>query len=124
MPGRATGFGTVGSPLSYSGLPPRGIRNTQKLASASPAKAEAIFFSGTVGVRVDSFCWVAAPRRGASSRPGTVDPPNRPQGNRPSLTRGKSYQRQEALKQRASRKETLAEIAKSYAVDISMISRL
>ena len=33
------------------------------------------------------------------------------------------YQRQEALKRRAAG-ETLAEIAKSYAVDISMISRL
>jgi hypothetical protein len=32
------------------------------------------------------------------------------------------YQRQEALKRRAG--ETLAEIAKSYAVDVSMISRL
>src|ERR1700756_3699253 len=35
----------------------------------------------------------------------------------------KLYQRQEALKRRAAG-ETLAEIAKSYAVDISMISRL
>jgi hypothetical protein len=34
-----------------------------------------------------------------------------------------SYQRKEAIKRRAAG-ETLAEIAKSYAVDISMISRL
>jgi hypothetical protein len=33
------------------------------------------------------------------------------------------YQRKEAIKRRAAG-ETLAEIAKSYAVDISMISRL
>jgi hypothetical protein len=33
------------------------------------------------------------------------------------------FQRREALKRRAAG-ETLAEIAKSYAVDISMISRL
>ena len=33
------------------------------------------------------------------------------------------YQRKEALKRRAT-DETLAEIAKSYAVDLSMISRL
>ena len=33
------------------------------------------------------------------------------------------YQRKEALKRRAAG-ETLAEIAKSYAVDVSMISRL
>jgi hypothetical protein len=34
-----------------------------------------------------------------------------------------TFQRTEALKRRAAG-ETLAEIAKSYAVDISMISRL
>jgi hypothetical protein len=34
-----------------------------------------------------------------------------------------AYQRQEAIKRRAAG-ETLSEIAKSYAVDISMISRL
>ena len=34
-----------------------------------------------------------------------------------------NYQRQEAIKRRAEG-ETLASIAKSYAVDISMISRL
>jgi DNA invertase Pin-like site-specific DNA recombinase len=41
-------------------------------------------------------------------------------GRKPKLS---DYQRQEALKRRAAG-ETLAEIAKSYAVDISMISRL
>ena len=41
-------------------------------------------------------------------------------GRRPKLS---DYQRQEAIKRRAAG-ETLAEIAKSYAVDISMISRL
>jgi hypothetical protein len=41
-------------------------------------------------------------------------------GRKPKLS---EYQRKEALKRRASG-ETLAEIAKSYAVDISMISRL
>ena len=41
-------------------------------------------------------------------------------GRKPKLS---DYQRQEALKRRASG-ETLAEIAKSYAVDVSMISRL
>ena len=41
-------------------------------------------------------------------------------GRKPKLS---EYQRQEALKRRAAG-ETLAEIAKSYAVDISMISRL
>jgi DNA invertase Pin-like site-specific DNA recombinase len=42
-------------------------------------------------------------------------------GRKPKLS---DYQRQEALKRRATGDETLAEIAKSYAVDISMISRL
>src|SRR6266403_3748556 len=41
-------------------------------------------------------------------------------GRKPKLS---EYQRREALKRRAAG-ETLAEIAKSYAVDISMISRL
>jgi DNA invertase Pin-like site-specific DNA recombinase len=41
-------------------------------------------------------------------------------GRKPKLS---EYQRAEALKRRAAG-ETLAEIAKSYAVDISMISRL
>jgi DNA invertase Pin-like site-specific DNA recombinase len=41
-------------------------------------------------------------------------------GRKPKLT---EFQRKEALKRRAAG-ETLAEIAKSYAVDISMISRL
>lgn len=41
-------------------------------------------------------------------------------GRKPKLS---TYQRQEALKRRAAG-ETLAEIARSYAVDISMISRL
>jgi DNA invertase Pin-like site-specific DNA recombinase len=41
-------------------------------------------------------------------------------GRRPKLS---EYQRQEAIKRRANG-ETLASIAKSYAVDISMISRL
>jgi DNA invertase Pin-like site-specific DNA recombinase len=41
-------------------------------------------------------------------------------GRKPKLT---DHQRKEALKRRATG-ETLAEIAKSYAVDISMISRL
>jgi DNA invertase Pin-like site-specific DNA recombinase len=41
-------------------------------------------------------------------------------GRRPKLS---DFQRQEALKRRAAG-ETLAEIARSYAVDISMISRL
>jgi DNA invertase Pin-like site-specific DNA recombinase len=41
-------------------------------------------------------------------------------GRKPKLS---DYQRQEALKRRAAG-ETLAEIAKSYAVDLSMISRL
>jgi DNA invertase Pin-like site-specific DNA recombinase len=41
-------------------------------------------------------------------------------GRKPKLS---EYQRQEALKRRAAG-ETLAEIAKSYAVDVSMISRL
>src|SRR6201987_710150 len=41
-------------------------------------------------------------------------------GTKPKLS---DYQRQEALKRRATG-ETLAEIARSYAVDISMISRL
>ena len=41
-------------------------------------------------------------------------------GRKPKLS---AYQRAEALKRRAAG-ETLAEIAKSYAVDISMISRL
>jgi DNA invertase Pin-like site-specific DNA recombinase len=41
-------------------------------------------------------------------------------GRKPKLS---SYQRAEAIKRRAAG-ETLAEIAKSYAVDISMISRL
>jgi DNA invertase Pin-like site-specific DNA recombinase len=42
-------------------------------------------------------------------------------GRKPKLS---PFQRQEALKRRAAGVETLAEIAKSYAVDISMISRL
>jgi DNA invertase Pin-like site-specific DNA recombinase len=41
-------------------------------------------------------------------------------GRKPKLS---DYQRQEAIKRRAAG-ETLASIAKSYAVDISMISRL
>jgi DNA invertase Pin-like site-specific DNA recombinase len=41
-------------------------------------------------------------------------------GRKPKLS---AYQRQEAIKRRAAG-ETLAEIAKSYAVDLSMISRL
>jgi hypothetical protein len=41
-------------------------------------------------------------------------------GRKPKLS---EYQRKEALERRASG-ETLAEIAKSHAVDISMISRL
>ena len=41
-------------------------------------------------------------------------------GRKPKLS---DYQRQEALKRRAAG-ETLAEIAKSYEVDLSMISRL
>ena len=41
-------------------------------------------------------------------------------GRKPKLS---EYQRKEAIKRRAAG-ETLAEIAKSYAVDISMISRL
>jgi DNA invertase Pin-like site-specific DNA recombinase len=41
-------------------------------------------------------------------------------GRKPKLS---DFQRQEALKRRAAG-ETLAEIAKSYAVDVSMISRL
>jgi hypothetical protein len=41
-------------------------------------------------------------------------------GRKPKLS---DYQRKEAMKRRAAR-ETLAEIAKSYAVDLSMISRL
>jgi hypothetical protein len=41
-------------------------------------------------------------------------------GRKPKLS---EYQRTEALKRRAAG-ETLAEIAKSYAVDVSMISRL
>ena len=41
-------------------------------------------------------------------------------GRKPKLS---DYQRQEALKRRAAG-ETLTEIAKSYAVDVSMISRL
>jgi DNA invertase Pin-like site-specific DNA recombinase len=41
-------------------------------------------------------------------------------GRKPKLS---DYQRQEALKRRAAG-ETLVEIAKSYAVDLSMISRL
>jgi len=41
-------------------------------------------------------------------------------GRKPKLS---EYQRQEAIKRRAAG-ETLTEIAKSYAVDISMISRL
>jgi DNA invertase Pin-like site-specific DNA recombinase len=41
-------------------------------------------------------------------------------GRKPKLS---EFQRKEALKRRAAG-ETLAEIAKSYAVDISMISRL
>ena len=41
-------------------------------------------------------------------------------GRRPKLS---DYQRKEAIKRRAAG-ETLAEIAKSYAVDLSMISRL
>jgi hypothetical protein len=41
-------------------------------------------------------------------------------GRRPKLS---DYQREEALKRRAAG-ETLAEIAKSYGVDLSMISRL
>ena len=41
-------------------------------------------------------------------------------GRKPKLS---EYQRNEAIKRRAAG-ETLAEIAKSYAVDVSMISRL
>ena len=41
-------------------------------------------------------------------------------GRKPKLS---DFQRKEALKRRAAG-ETLTEIAKSYAVDISMISRL
>jgi hypothetical protein len=41
-------------------------------------------------------------------------------GRKPKLS---EYQRQEAIKRRAAG-ETLASIAKSYAVNISMISRL
>ncbi len=41
-------------------------------------------------------------------------------GRKPKLT---DFQRKEAIKRRAAG-ETLAEIAKSYAVDVSMISRL
>jgi DNA invertase Pin-like site-specific DNA recombinase len=41
-------------------------------------------------------------------------------GRKPKLS---DYQRQEALKRRAEG-ETLASIAKSYAIDVSMISRL
>jgi DNA invertase Pin-like site-specific DNA recombinase len=41
-------------------------------------------------------------------------------GRKPKLS---AYQRQEAIKRRVAG-ETLAEIAKSYAVDLSMISRL
>jgi hypothetical protein len=41
-------------------------------------------------------------------------------GSKPKLS---DYQRQEALKRRAAG-ETLTEIARSYAVDVSMISRL
>jgi DNA invertase Pin-like site-specific DNA recombinase len=41
-------------------------------------------------------------------------------GRKPKLS---EYQRQEAIKRRAAG-ETLVEIAKSYAVDVSMISRL
>jgi hypothetical protein len=41
-------------------------------------------------------------------------------GRKPKLS---DYQRKEAIERRAAG-ETLAEIAKSYAVDISMISRL
>ena len=41
-------------------------------------------------------------------------------GRKPKLS---DYQRQEAIKRRNAG-ETLAEIAKSYAVDVSMISRL
>ena len=41
-------------------------------------------------------------------------------GRKPKLS---DFQRKEALKRRAAG-ETLAEIAKSYAVDVSMISRL
>jgi DNA invertase Pin-like site-specific DNA recombinase len=41
-------------------------------------------------------------------------------GRKPKLS---DYQRQEAIKRRKAG-ETLAEIAKSYAVDVSMISRL
>ena len=41
-------------------------------------------------------------------------------GRKPKLS---DFQRKEALKRRTAG-ETLAEIAKSYAVDISMISRL
>ncbi len=42
-------------------------------------------------------------------------------GRKPKLS---DYQRQEAIKRRDADGETLASIAKSYAVDISMISRL
>jgi DNA invertase Pin-like site-specific DNA recombinase len=41
-------------------------------------------------------------------------------GRKPKLS---EFQRQEAIKRRANG-ETLGEIAKSYAVDVSMISRL
>jgi DNA invertase Pin-like site-specific DNA recombinase len=42
-------------------------------------------------------------------------------GRKPKLS---DYQRKEALKRRDAGEETLAEIAKSYGVDVSMISRL
>jgi DNA invertase Pin-like site-specific DNA recombinase len=42
-------------------------------------------------------------------------------GRRPKLS---DYQRAEAIKRRGAGEETLAQIAKSYGVDISMISRL
>jgi hypothetical protein len=42
-------------------------------------------------------------------------------GRKPKLS---DFQRKEAIKRRAKGDETLAEIAKTYAVDISMISRL
>jgi hypothetical protein len=42
-------------------------------------------------------------------------------GRKPKLS---PFQRQEALTCRAAGNETLASIAKSYAVDVSMISRL
>jgi hypothetical protein len=62
--------------------------------------------------------------------PCKVDATNTGDGRKRAMAKGvkfgrkpKLYQRQEALKRRAAG-ETLAEIAKSYAVDISMISRL